>query len=284
MVFNPSDGVSLTELIRLVRMHLKDFPQEMRDADHVGDDVTTKYRLYDQVYEADGVTATVAGVAAAVTMDYDSGWLTFTAAPATDAAIVITYSCVLHSDEQITEALNAAIDDCFGSFVVMGENATLVTTGAAELLCENSSGYDLDPEDIIERVEYWRDPHWVTVNDWRVKNHSGHKYIHFHRCPVAGLTIRISYLVRPGQLSVGTHTLEGTAGLPGRARTAIVLFACAKLVSAQLSGRTHSNLFHNAEGNNMSKVFDLRMRIQDLQAEGEMALRRARPRRVVGSF
>ena len=281
-VYDPTDGTSLTELIRLVRMELQDFPQAMHDVDKEGDGVATKFRLYQNVYEADGVSITAAGTAIAAadfTVDYDSGWVTFDTAPATGSALVFDYSCVCHSDEQVTAAINAAIDDCYGPLVAMGENSTLTTTGATELLCETSTGADLSPDDHVERVEYWDDPTWVLLHDWRINNHSGKKYIHFRRTPASGLTIRISYIARPGSLTSGAQTLEGTAGLPTRAREAVVLFACAKLVSSQRSARTHSNMFYNAEGNNMSKVYDLRMRIQDLQAEGGLALRKASPRR-----
>lgn len=282
MTYDPSDGVTLTELIRLVRLRLNDFPQQMRDVNHTGDGATTKYRLYSKVYEDDGVTVTIAGTAStAFATDYDSGWLTFTSAPTDGSAIVANYSCVVSTDEQITEALNSAIDDCFGTLVVQGENATLMTDGTTELLCETDTGDDLSPEDIIERVEYWDDPHWVTLHDWRPKNHSGKKYIHFRRLPTTGLTVRISYLVRPGQLDDPYQTLEGTAGVPTRYKEPIILFACAKLVSAQLTARTHSNMFYNAEGKNAPSVYDLRMRINDLQAEGELALRKCRPRGVV---
>jgi hypothetical protein len=286
MTVDYTDGVSLTELIRLVRMRIGDFPQLVKEADKVGDAVTVAYRLFSNVYEADGVTVTVDGTASSdYTVDYDSGWLTFNTAPEDGLAITFAYSVVLHTDEQIAEALNAAIDDTFGSLVVQGENDDLVADGSERLLAEISAGNDLSPEDIITKVEYFSDPQWVTFHDWRADNSvPGKKYLHWRRILNSGTQVRISYLVRPGSLDSGAQTLEGTAGLPGRAKEPIVLFACAKLVSQQMNARTHSNMFYNAEGANAAKQYDLRMRVMDLQAEGELALKRVRPRRVVAGI
>lgn len=288
MTFDPSDGTSTTELIRLIRMRMGDFPQRIHDVDQTGDGTKTQFRLYDHVYEADGVDVSVDGSTLTedtdYEVDYDTGWLTFDTAPAADGDIIIDYSVVLHTDEQIMEAINASLNDCYGPLVVQGQNDTLTTDGTPELLCETEAGDDLAPDDIVERVEYWDDPFWVMLHDWRIDNHSGSKYIHFRRLPATGTKIRISYIVRPGPLDTGDETLEGTAGLPSAAKDAVVPFACAKLVSQQLTARTHSNQFYNAEGQSAAKPYDLRMRIQDLMGEGELALRRARPRRIAGSY
>lgn len=285
MTYDPTNGTSLLELTRLVRIRMGDFPQRIHDADHTGDDSTTAYRLFDHVYEDDGVEASVGGVTTtSFTVDYDSGWLTFGTAPASDSEIILDYSVVTHTDEAIKNAINSALDDCYGPLVVQGQNDDLYADGTPELLCETSAGYDLGPEDIVERVEYWSDPFWMQLHDWRIDNHSGSKYLHFRRNPPTGTRIRISYIVRPGYLDLPAETLEGTAGLPSTAVEPIVLFACARLVSQQLTSRSHSNFFFNSEGASAPKAYDLRMRIQDLRAEGELALRKARPRRVVGSF
>ena len=287
MTYDASDGTTLTELIRLVRVELDDFPQHIHDTDQTGDGVKTDFRLYNHPYETDGVTVTSAGTALTedtdYTVDYDSGWLTFTTAPADGAALVFDYTAALHSDEQIQVAINSAIDACYGPLFVQGQNDALVADGTPELLCETAAGYDLFPDDIVERVEYWSDPYWVMLHDWRINNHSGSKYLHFRRCPAAGTKIRISYTVRPAPLDHASDTVEGTAGLLRSAVRPLVLYACSDLVSQQLTARSHSNQFYNAEGQSATRAYDLRMRIQDLRAEAELALRRARQRRVVGS-
>ena len=95
MTYDASDGTTLTELIRLVRVELDDFPQHIHDTDQTGDGVKTDFRLYDHPYETDGVEVTSAGTTLTedtdYTVDYDSGWLTFTTAPAAGAALVFDY-------------------------------------------------------------------------------------------------------------------------------------------------------------------------------------------------
>lgn len=279
-------STTLTQLIVLVRDRANDQVQEGY-AKSVGDGVTERFSLPDANIIHDSLTVQVDGVAStSFSVDEASGWVRFTVIPgapsdADEKNITFSYQYTIWSDAQIIEAVNAAIDDCYGALVVEGENAALTSNGASELLCTTTAGADLSPEDVVERVEYWSDPHWVTLHDWRAKNHSGRKYIHFRRRPLSGAKFRISYIKRPTPLSLVTDTLEATAGLPARAREPVILFACAKLISQQLNALTHSNLFYNAEGKNATRVLDLRMRVQDLQAEGELALRKAKPRRVV---
>src|SRR5665647_660420 len=169
MTFNPTDGVSLTELIRLIRMRLGDFPQKRRQIE-AGDGVTANYRLTDSPYEDDGVTTTVGGVAStAFTTDYDASWLAFTSPAAVADEIVLNYSTVVWSDERITEAINSAIDELFGRFYVKGFNDAIYSDGSAELTVQTSAGFDLGPEDRITRVQFWSGSRWVRSDRWRVE-------------------------------------------------------------------------------------------------------------------
>lgn len=275
MTYDPSDGVSLADLIRLVRLRLADFPAPHQQTE-AGDGSTILYRLQENVYETDGVTCTVGGSATtSFTMDYDSSWLTFDTAPADEDAIVFTYSFYTWTDERITEAVNAAIDELFGPFHVAGMNDELAYTGP-ETLAETSAGYDLGPEDRITRVERWSDPYWIRLTDWEVFTDGASKYIRLHRALPTDTVLRIHYLVRPGTLLETSDTIEGTCGLPTRAKEPVVLLACSSLVAERVNKRIRDNRSHNTQDESPVKSYEIQNDAQFLRNQAEIVMRRLR--------
>lgn len=283
MTYDPSDGISLDDLIRLVRLRLGDFPNAHEQTE-TGDGSQTVFRLRENVYETDGVTCTVGGSATtSFTMDYDSSWLTFTTAPADDDAIVFTYSWVTWTDERIQDAVNAAIDELFGPFHVVGMNDALSYTGP-ETLAETSAGTDLGPEDRITQVFYKQntgDTYWTRITDWEVYTDGTSKYIRFHRDLPTGTTLRIHYLVRPGMLLETTDTIETAAGLPTRAREPILLLAMSSLVTDRLNQRIRDNRAFNTQAENPVKSYEVQNDAQFLRAQAETAMRRLRMSKLI---
>ena len=271
MTFDPTDGVSLTELIRLVRIRLGDFPQYMSQTE-TGDAVKTFFRLHEGVYEDNGVTVTLDGTADTNgTIDYDSSTMTYTSAP--DGALIFTYSTVVWTDERITEAINSAIDEMFGPAHVPGMNDDLVYSGP-ELLAEISAGNDLGPEDRVTKVERWDDTYWVRVTDWEVFTDGTSKYIRFHSPLDDDTVIRIHYIVRPGNLTSGSNTLEGTAGLPTRFKEPVVLIACSSLVGDRVNKRVKDDRSHNTQNENPVKSYEIQNDAQYLRNQAEVIMRR----------
>lgn len=263
-------GVTLSEIIRLIRMRLGDFPQKRRQVE-TGDGVTVNYRLTNSPYETDGVTSTVAGTTStAFTVDYDASWLTFTSAAADAAEIVLNYSTVVWSNERITEAVNSAIDELFGRFYVKGVNAALVSDGTAEMLVETAALDDLGPEDRITRVEYWDGSRWRRFDRWSVRATATAKYVVFDGAPSSGQAFRVSYVVRPGNLSAGAQTLEGTAGLPSRAKEPLVLLACSSLIVERMHHRIRDDRGHNTQGDNPVKSYEIQNDAQFLRQQAEV--------------
>ena len=264
MTFDPTDGCSLTELIRLVRRRVGDFPQRVRKTGDVGDGVITDYFLDHTVYGTPVVT--VDGTSSTdFSFDADTGWLTFNAAPTGD--IAFSYASVVWDDERIQEAINSAIDELWGKFYVKGQNDTMVTDGQGELLVETAAGDDLGPEDRITRVEYWSGSRWVRMDRWSVRATPVAKYVVWENIPTAGTILRVSYTVRPGNLDLPAETLEGTAGLPSRAKEPIVLLACSSLIVERMHHRIRDDRGHNTQGDNPVKSYEIQNDAQFLRAQ-----------------
>jgi len=268
-----SGGITLTELIRRVRRRIGDFPQKRRQVES-GDAVTASFHLRDTAYEGTTVTTTVDGdPSTSFTMDYDSNWLTFTAAPQTDDEnVVLVYETVTWTDERIAEALNAAIDEQFGRFYAVGENDSLLADGTGELLAETADGYDLGPEDRITRVDWHNGYRWIRLDCWRVRSTPDKKYVVFEQ-NVSG-PIRIAYKVRPGNLSSELQTLEGTAGLPTRAAEPLILLACAALMDDRLHHRIRDDRGHNTQSENPVKSYEIQNDSQFIRAKAEVLISR----------
>lgn len=274
MTFDASDGVSLTELIRLVRIRLGDFPQYMSQTE-TGDAVKTFFRLHEGVYADNGVTVTLDGIPDTNGVeDYDSSTMTYASAP--DGTLVFSYSTVVWTDERITEAINSAIDEMFGPAHVPGMNGDLVYSGP-ELLAEISAGNDLGPEDRVTKVEYHDGDRWIRLTDWTVYTDGTSKYIHFTNGPSSyndSTPVRIHYVVRPGNLTSGTNTLEGTAGLPTRFKEPVVLIACSSLVGDRVNKRIKDDRSHNTQNENPVKSYEIQNDAQYLRNQAEAIMRR----------
>lgn len=266
------DGVSLADLIRSVRKRIGDFPQKRRQVES-GDGVKSDFRLKDSPHEEYGVIATVDGSAATITPDYDSSWVAFSSAPASgDENVVISYKTVVWDDERIQEAINAAIDEQFGRFYAVGENDSLLADGTGELLAETADGYDLGPEDRITRVDWHNGYRWIRLDCWRVRSTPDKKYVVFEQ-NVSG-PIRIAYKVRPGNLTLSDQTLEGTAGLPTRAKEPLVLLACAALMDDRLHHRIRDDRGHNTQSENPVKSYEIQNDSQFIRAKAEVLISR----------
>jgi len=280
MAYDPTDGTSLTELIRLVRLRTGDFPQLQRQVE-TGDGVKQNFRLRETVYSgADvsviNVTLDNMDITYQTSIDYDSSWASFGSTYFPTGELVFIYSNVTWTDERIQEAINAAIDELFGDFHVIGVNDELATDGEAELLIETATGEDLGPEDRITLVEYHNGTRWVRLDSWHVRTTPTAKYVVFENTPVSGQSLRVSYAVRPGNLDTGTETIEGTAGLPSRAKEPLVLKATASLITDRLHHRIRDDRGHNTQNENSVKSYEIQNDAQFLSAKADTMIRKLR--------
>lgn len=272
MAYNPSDGTTLTELIRLVRIRLGDFPAKQRQVE-TGDGVKAAFRLHETIREETGITITVAGVSAThFTADYDGSWVVFDGGFLPVGEIIFSYSSVVWTDERVTDAVNAAIDQLFGSFYVRGENHDLYTDGQGELLIETAAGDDLSPDDRVTGVEWWNGSRWVRLDSWHIRTTPEAKYVVFENLPAMGTQLRVCYVVRPGILSDGDETIEGTSGLPSRAKEPLVLYATSMLVTDRLHHRIRDDRGHNTQNENGVKSYEIQNDAQYLRAQAQLLI------------
>jgi len=275
-----NEGTSLTDLIRAVRMRLGDFPQKRKQSE-ISDGSTANYRLKGKPYEDDGVTATVAGYSAVQTMDYDSGWISLSAFPDASDEVVFYYSTVVWTDERITEAINASIDGLFGQFYVIGTHDDIQGNGTNEFEVTTSGGFPLSAGDRIIKVEKNSSSNMIRLKDWSVHSTATKKYVHLANATSSSDVIRVTYAARPKNLvynlpswNYPTETLEGTAGLPTRAKEPIVCYSTASLMRERLSTRAMDDRYTQDQNN--VRLYEVLNVVNALELNAEMQLRKLR--------
>lgn len=264
-------STTLTTLIDLVRRRLGDHVQEGYDTAS-GDGEMDRFALTHVNLVADSLSVLVDDVAEPnYTVDEHSGWVSFGNIPAAGTDnVVFSYQYTVWSDERITEAINAAIDELFGKFYVHGYNDDLWSDGTAECVVQTTAGVDLDPEDRITKVEFWSGSRWVRIDRWKVSRIEDAKTLVFEFTPTTGTNYRVHYVKRPGNLESLSQTLEVTGGLPTRAKEPIVLLACADLITDRIHHRIRDDRGHNTQGENPVKSYEIQNDAQFLRAQAEL--------------
>jgi hypothetical protein len=129
-----SDTTNNNGIIQLVQQELSDFKQAGA-ASMTGDGITLRFKLPDACIET-GVGCTVGGALKSETtdwtLDYDSGWFTFTSAPALGAALLWNYTCRQWSKTQYKTSINAAIDYCAKGFYSVAYDNSTITDGTTK--------------------------------------------------------------------------------------------------------------------------------------------------------
>ena len=266
--------VTLDNLIYATRLRLGDHVQEGYDT-ATGDGETDRFALSHVNLLEESLSVLVAGTPdLTATVDERSGWVSFTSIPADNSVIEFSYQYTIWSDERITEALNAAIDERFGQYYVEGFNDDLWSEGGAEFVAQNGAGEDLDPTDRITKLEWWNETRWVRTDGWHVEVQGDIKVIILETTPQAGINFRISYHSRPGNLVDTNDTLETTVGIKGYFKEPIVLLACADLITDRIHHRIRDDRGHNTQGENPVKSYEIQNDAQFLRAQAELKLSR----------
>lgn len=255
---------TLTELRGSVNTRIGNHLQ-LASCTDTGDGEATMFKLPNENIIT--CTCTVAGVSVPKTtgtphfdLDYSSGWCTFSAAPADAAEIIWNYSWRVWSDDQVDEAINAAIDVLFGEFYVRGVNdaITMGDGNEVEVVTDDTSPASLDPDSRILKVERQSGDSWLRLRGWSVHNDDG-KYVHFAQssCPSSGDVLRVTYATRPASLADDADDLTTDAGLPARAAEPIIMFAGAALLRQRTAMRVMDDRAHNQQGENIVRPYDL---------------------------
>jgi len=266
--------VTLDNLIHAARTRLGDHVQEGYDV-ATGDGETDRFSLSHTNLLESSCSILVGGAPdLTASVDEASGWVRFTAIPAAEAEISFSYQYTVWSDERITEALNAAIDERFGQFYVDGFNDTLVSAGETEFVAQTSAAVDLDPEDRITRVEFWSGTRWMKTERWKVAVQGAHKVIVLETTPAIGTQLRISYHSRPGNLVGTSDTLETTVGIKAYFAEPLVLLACSDLIVDRLHHRIRDDRGHNTQAENPVKSYEIQNDAQFLRAQADLKLSR----------
>lgn len=245
-----------------------------------GDGTTTVFNLPDSHIST--LVVTVDSVAKTetthYTVDYTVGVVTFLSAPAATSEnnIVFSYLASEFTTTQVDYAINQAI------YRVWADVAAPKMDTASIVLAADTYEYSLPVGcAYVKRVDYRADDTqpYKQIHGWRVLDDATRKLYIYQ--PAQSGTLRIHYVPYAVALTSTNHDLTTNAFIPERAHYAIVAWAAAELKRQQLARRTDANQFHNAEKQNVVKPYELQRVLQEMEAEGELELMRARmsPRR-----
>lgn len=200
-----------------------------------------------------------------------TGVITFTTAPPSVPVdepdnVFVSYEYIPWTDAEITEALNASVNELWGKFYWEGMHDDIDTTGHPEYLVQDSDHNDIPPDSRVTRVEWstesGADAAWVKLERWHVRASGGHKYVVLEQPIFTGYYLRFCFQCPGGIISATTDTLETTVGLPTRAADALVTMACANLLEGGIGRRFDSLTRGTVPDANQIKSYEI---IQDIQ-------------------
>lgn len=226
-----------------------------------------------KVYAAHSVSCTVDSVAeTGFILDFDSGWVEFTAAPAADSTIIWSYHYSQYNNADILSAVNAAVADVWAEI----PKTTLDTSTIAA----SSGTYEYAlPSDCARLVRVDKrataNSPYEKEHNWRVVEDGATRYLYLFSAPTSGETVRLHYVSEPTFFSSDTDTMA-TARLPERSKWAIIYLACFYLCEQKLLPRARTNQFKNAEGANVPKVYEIQRIAADFRSLAELEMRKLR--------
>jgi hypothetical protein len=252
-------SLTLPTLVTSVNQELDNFNMQ-GSATATGDGATTSYLIAPLGrFIANDATLLVyvGGVATtSFTMNYDTGVLTFTAAPALAAVITFSFTHSPFNDSVIDQAITIAIDSLFPAFYVEKTNVTYTSASFVdgELAipdCEAVIGYMTNSGTAWSRVP--------RKNYEMHKSGSSPTLRFFSGAPTA-TEHRLHYVAR-----------AALADLPDRAAAPIISYACYYMLMQKTAARTRGDIAIVTQGtgtlsprqmNDAANAFYLRYQMQ----------------------
>jgi hypothetical protein len=228
-------SVTLTNLLALVDAELDNYPMA-GSAKTEGDGVTAAFLvapLGSTIVEDETFACYIDDVlTTAYTMDYDSGVCTMAAVPATDEVVKWQFTYKQWTQDLVTQAINAGIDNLFPSIYVRS-NETV--TAGAEVVCPTGTefvvGVDTGGAGAWKRLQRKR---------YDVIYNSGIPSLHFFTTPTG--SVRVHYVARPIPLVNLSDDIESDSKIPARAANPIVSYACYYLLVQKMGTRVRSDV------------------------------------------
>jgi len=258
------DAVCLLGLRQTVNRRLQNWKFWVTYQD-VGDGVKVDFAM-PQGNIVDGtLTASIPNVSEpSFSADTVGGWVSFQEPPAAGAQITFHYQCQLWSDDDIDDAINAAVRYFWGRFPV--EDTATITTDSSTM------EYELPSEAVyVTALQSISDSGVPTDihTGFETYQSSGKRYVRLYRAPNSG-TMRVIFYRAPGKLIYDLDTLVTNAGISERAQDSIVFFAMGWILENVLATRVRTNAFLNAEGSNTIKTWDLLQSASSAYSRAEM--------------
>jgi len=241
-------SVTRNDLVSLVNDELENVAMNGL-AETVADGTTSSYLIAPMGYVVSDTTGTLVvtlddAVTTAFTMDYETGTITFTAAPSGGVTVRVTYKYLYWRTRTVEQAINAAIDNLFPAFYTAKADTSIA-------IVPDSYEYALDPAtQFVTAVETRADATGAYTKMARSKyewlGDGDHLTLRFFGAPTGFMRVRC--INRPALLTATTSTLETTAGLPTRAKDPIISYACWYLLTQKIAPRIRSDIAVNTQG------------------------------------
>ena len=245
-IYVPADAgpASLESLIALVNSELENHTM-YGSWQAEGDGTTTSFTVAPLArYIVDNSAWVVDAGGTEFTMDFDSGVITFDAAPALSVPLTAKFNHACWTDELVLQAVNAGINNLFPAFYVPKADTSIP-------LVADTYEYALPPEtQFITAVETRADAAGAYTKMARSKyewlSDGDHLNLRFFSAPTGFMRVRC--INRPSPLVEPSDTLETTAGLPARAKGPIISYACWYLLTQKIAPRIRSDIAVNTQG------------------------------------
>ena len=227
-------SATLSEIVTLVDAELENHPT-YGTAEVTGDGVTGAFLvspIANQVIDDASFAVFIDGVSTDdYLMDFESGICTMNSTPTTAQTVSWQFNYVPWPESLTTQAVDAAVDNLFPAFYIRSNE---VVTAGSEVECpegtEFITGVDIGGVGAWKRL---RQKRYDLIYDGGVPS------LHFFTAPTG--SVRIHYIARPLRFAASDDTLED-CGLPERASSPIVSYACYYLLSQKMAPRVRSDV------------------------------------------
>jgi hypothetical protein len=234
-------SATLTDLLALVDAELENY--EMRgSAEATGDGTTTDFLVAPlgcQVVNDSVFAVFVAGSEIATfTMDYTSGVCRIATAPTDGQAIAWVFTYKHWSTALVTQAINAAIDNLFPAMYVRSSTSIVTDGSTYEVAAPAGTEFVVGVDSRASATDAWKG---LKRKRFELIYTAGVPSLRFYSAPQSGF-IRVHTVSRPTPLAVAADDLAGDAGLPERAKDAIISYACYYLLAQKMAPRVRSDV------------------------------------------
>jgi hypothetical protein len=171
-------------------------------------------------------------------MDYTSGICTMNSVPTTAQTVSWQFNYKHWPESLVTQAINAGIDNLFPAMYVRSSTSIVTDGSTYEVAAPAGTEFVVGVDSRATATDAWKG---LKRKRFEMIYTAGVPSLRFYSAPQSGF-IRVHTVSRPTPLAASLDDLAGDAGLPERAKDAIVSYACYYLLAQKMAPRVRSDV------------------------------------------